>query len=55
VNRQRREFVDETVRATDAIGRRHDAAGLLRRLPSAAVSEESRRRITRLLERSGLG
>ena len=54
VDRQRLEFVDGTVRATDVIGRLHDAAGLLRSLPPAAVPDESRARITRLLERSGL-
>jgi hypothetical protein len=55
VDRQRLEFVDQTARATDAIARLHDAAGLLRTLPAATVPEESRERITRLLERSGLG
>ena len=54
VDRRRLEFVDPTVEAADAIGRLHDAASLLRALPPAAVPDESRERITRLLERSGL-
>lgn len=54
VSRQRLEFTERTAQATDSIRRLHDAAGLLRALPPAAVPEESRQRITSLLERSGL-